>query len=253
MKLASINSETRVTTPQELSHVDRNAMFSVMQSHYEHVDRDAFESDLSEKQWVITTAIPGEGIVGFTTLDLWTCNLDGRILQALYSGDTAFIPEMWGSNKWVRTWCRHATCVTSELDGPVYWLLLTATHRTYEFLPAFFREFYPAEGRDTPPVVLRRMEAFLRPRFPDEFDLERGIVKLRRKRPVKQERLSNARQGLDSDIARYFCHRNPGYLDSDFLVCMTELSEHNYTRVGRRLFLGPEAETQDGKPIRHEQ
>src|SRR3546814_8887785 len=41
---------------------------------------------------------------------------------------------------------------------PLYWLLLVKGHRTYRYLRAFYRVFYPALQRETPPETKSLMD-----------------------------------------------------------------------------------------------
>ncbi len=121
-------------------------------------------------------------------------------------------------------------------EGPIYWLLLTATHRTYRTLPAFFKEYFPRFDAPTPPEVRQRMSALTRKKFPAEFDQAAGVVRLNNPMPVRADRRELAARGLSGPHARFFAERNPGFLDGDYLVCMTDLSPGNRTRLGERLF-----------------
>ncbi len=119
---------------------------------------------------------------------------------------------------------------------PLYWLLLTATHRTYRFMPTFLKQYYPREGVPTPPIVRERIEALVSRKFAGAFDAAHGIVRTQRPLAVRSERIEMATSGITGKHAAYFAHINPGYLQGDYLVCLADLSPGNRTRLGHRFF-----------------
>ncbi len=231
-----------VRAPAELTSGEREQMFRLLNDHYENVRHDDFARDLAEKEWVIVVSDPGRGILGFTTIMRLVAECRGQRLVAFYSGDTVLDPDIWGTSGWSRTWGRLAAKVMQEMNGePLYWLLLTATHRTYRFLPTFLQEYYPREGVPTPPLVRERIEALVRLKFADEFDARRGIVRTRRPLAVRPERVELATGGISGEHAAFFARSNPGYLQGDYLVCLADLSVGNRTRLGHKLFALDEA------------
>jgi hypothetical protein len=229
--------ECRVTSPGMLTDAEREQMYQLMVDYYEHVDRSVFQRDLAEKEWAIVTADAGGAIRGFTTLMRLRVQCGDEPVTALFSGDTVLDLDIWGAGSWVRAWARLAAQLMRDMHPePLYWLLLTATHRTYRFLPAFFREYYPQAGVATPPGDQRRLEALVAARFPGEYDAARGVVRTRRPMSVRQEAVERATQGIDERHADFFAARNPGYLQGDYLACMTNLTRPNQPRLGRKLF-----------------
>jgi hypothetical protein len=230
--------DTRLRTPDELSPLERGQMFALLSDHFDNACYDQFERDLSEKHCVVTVEHATRGVVGFTTAMRLTCEEAGRPLTALFSGDTMLHPDVWGAHGWMRALSRYARTASqaSPGEGPLYWLLLTATHRTYRTLPAFFKEYYPRPDAPTPPDVWRRMSALVRKKFPAQFDAASGVVRLNPPLPVRADRRELATRGLSGPHARFFAEHNPGFLNGDFLVCLTDLSPGNRTRLGERLF-----------------
>lgn len=229
--------ETRVRVPSELSRDEQRQMLALMTDYYQQVDARQFAVDLLEKEWVIVTSEPTRGVLGFTTLMRLHTEVDGEPIEALFSGDTVLAPEIWGANSWARAWGRHAgSLMRDRPDKPLYWLLLTATHRTYRFLPAFLHEFYPRAGTATPDVFQRRLEALINLKFAGQFDRASGVVRGVKPLAVRDGRTEMAQSGLDDDIGQFFAARNPGHLQGDYLVCLADLSAANRTRLGVRFF-----------------
>lgn len=234
--------ECQVRTPEQLAAVDRQQMYRLMMEYYENVDHSDFERDLAEKEWAILMQDSAGSILGFTTLMRLRAQCEGEQLVALFSGDTVLAPEIWGAGGWVRAWGHLAAKLMQEMSPvPLYWLLLTATHRTYRFLPALFKEYYPRPERATPRIHQCRMEALVREKFTTEYDPARGTVQTQRPMAVRQESMDLATQGISERHAAFFAELNPDYLRGDYLVCITDLSPSNQTRLGKRIFTLSEA------------
>jgi hypothetical protein len=231
------NLECRVQAPGDLTAAERTRMHRLMLDYYENVDPRDFERDLAEKEWVIVVGDSRGDIRGFTTVMRLMADCGDEQVVALFSGDTVLEADVWGAGGWVRAWGHLAAGLMQAMHPqPLYLLLLTATHRTYRFLPAFFKEYYPQTGVAMPAVYQRRLEALVRQKFAEEYDAARGIVRTRRPMSVRQESLEIASKGIDQKDAAFFAERNPGYLQGDYLVCITDLSPPNQTRLGKKLF-----------------
>jgi len=233
--------ETRVRRPTDLTPSERQQLYALMRGHYETVDRDDFERDLNEKEWVVCSEDPVKGILGFSTLVHLSVRLQDELVTALFSGDTVLDPAIWGDSGSMRTWGRHVAKLAQQSNGSLFWLLLTATHRTYRFLPAFFKSYVPCRTEPTRPIDQQRIEALVRLKFPHEYNAQTGVVRLRKARPVRESRWALAMEGIDGKHAKFFAARNPGYLNGDYLVCLARLSPTNYTPLGRKFFAESEA------------
>lgn len=231
------NLECHVRSPDQLTAADRQCMYRLMTDYYQQVEQADFERDLTEKEWAILMTDSRGAILGFTTLMRLRAQCGDEQLVALFSGDTVLDRDIWGAAGWVRAWGHLAAKLMSEMGPtPLYWLLLTATHRTYRFLPTCFKEYYPRSGVATPPNYQRRLESLVKTKFPSEYDAPRGIVRTHRPLSVRQEGVEMATQGITEKHAAFFAERNPGFLQGDYLVCITDLTFGNRTRLGNKLF-----------------
>jgi hypothetical protein len=101
--------EARVVPRGELTPAQKDAMFALMQRHYDNVRRDLFEADLAEKDWVIQVSDPATGeLCGFSTQMLMQAECQGRPVTALFSGDTIIAREHWGDPALSHAWGRLA-------------------------------------------------------------------------------------------------------------------------------------------------
>ena len=210
-------------------------MYHLLARYFDGVSRPQFERDLAEKTWVVRLYRDGQ-LVGFTSLLVRDAEFDDEKLTAIYSGDTIMSPEAWGTPALARAWIAAVNRVRSaQPDRRCYWLLLTSGYRTYRFLPVFWRNFYPRWDAQTPGDVTELMTHLAQQQYGDRYDGKSGLVRF-----DQPQRLRGGLAGMpearlaDPHIA-FFAARNPRHRDGDELVCLTEISEANLTRAGRRM------------------
>jgi hypothetical protein len=230
----------RLVRVGEVTREQRDAMFALMQAHYENVRRDTFERDLGEKRWAIQLLGASGELCGFSTQTLVEASVGGRPLTALYSGDTIIARQHWGDSALTHVWGRLALSLIDALDGELYWFLISKGYKTYRFLPIFFHEFYPRHDRATPPGWQAVLDALARGRFGADYDAAAGVV---RGGPGK-DRLRPGVADLTPERLRdphvaFFARRNPAHARGDELCCLAPLTRANFTPAAWRV-IGPE-------------
>jgi hypothetical protein len=232
-----------VVTPEDLGAEERQRMYSVLCEHFDNVDRDTFESDLSEKDWVIRIDDAEGCIQGFSTLQHMVARWRGERVHAIFSGDTVLSRAYMSESSWMGTWTQLAFSKAAELaPEKCYWLLLTATHRTFRILPSCFHRHYPDPGRPDDAEARALTGLFVRQKFPQEFCEETGTVVLENAIPYRHASEVEAASGEHREANRWFRKANPGYLRGDFLCCLTELEPDNLTALGQRILNMPIAQ-----------
>lgn len=213
----------------------RRAMYRLLDSHFEGVTRDGFESDLHEKSHALLLLESGT-LVGFTTLLIKRCTARTRPLTIVISGDTIVDPSAWGSLALLKAWLEAVIRLHSNVPGrELYWLLIVSGFRTYRCLPVVFGEYTP--GPQGAPLHLDRLRDDLAgEHFGDRFDRQRGIVKLNTPQSLRSHLRDVPEQRQLDPHVRFFLNRNPGHEQGDELVCLTRIAEDNLTPVGRRLW-----------------
>lgn len=219
----------------ELTASARDEMFGLLACHFEGVTRAQFERDLAEKSWVILLRRDAR-LVGFSTLLAYGSCFENELVSVVCSGDTIVAPEAWGSTGLARSWI---ACVNQLREhypaGKYYWLLLTSGFRTYRFLPVFWREFHPRFDVLMPPERKRLLDHLARERFGAQYDSARGVVRFTQPQQLRNGlNTVSAGRAADPHIG-FFLSRNPEHSLGDELVCLTELSDDNLTRAGRRM------------------
>lgn len=228
----------RLVPVGQVSATHRDAMFALMDKHYANMQRRVFEADLAEKRWVIQVFDPADGaLCGFSTQMLQSVQVAGRMVTALFSGDTVMDRDHWGDQALARAWGRLAlSLMDSRPGGELYWFLMSKGYKTYRFLPVFFHAFYPRHDAPTPPSIQAMLDGFGRARYSETYDPAVGVIhagpdscRLRNGvADVSAERLRDAH-------VRFFVERNPGHVHGEELCCLAPLTPANLTRAAYRV------------------
>ena len=142
-------------------------------------------------------------LCGFSTIGTLEVPANGTRVRAVYSGDTVIDPAYWGENAWIGVATKRIFALADQVaPEPAYWLLLTATHRSYRLMAGMFREYYPRPDQPTPPEVQADMDALARAKFPAEYESSRGVITLARATPVRPERFDPAAESRDDAEVR---------------------------------------------------
>jgi hypothetical protein len=232
----------RLVPVKDVTAAQRDAMFALMDRHYENVRRGSFDADLNEKRWVILLSDPATGaLCGFSTQVVLHAEVEGRRVKALFSGDTIVDRDHWGDPALSHVWGRLALeLIDAAPDDELYWFLISKGYKTYRFLPLFFHEFFPRLDAPTPNDVRQVIDALARRKFHSAYDAAAGVVRAApakdRLRPgvaeVTPERLR------DPHVA-FFVGRNPSHARGDELCCLAPLTRANFTPAAYRV-IGPE-------------
>jgi hypothetical protein len=233
----------RVCSPSDLAAHERDEMFELFCRHFDQVNRQQFEHDLSEKNVVLTLRERTGALRGFSTMLVYQAQTpEGSPLSVVYSGDTIVDPSAWNSTALPREWIAAVKRLRISFPmGPYYWLLITSGFRTYRLLSTFWCTFYPRYDAPTPPDQQRVLDELARAQFGGAYDANAGIVRFARPQVLRPHLAGVPQSRLDDPHVSFFAQRNPGYLRGDELACLCELADSNLTRAGRRMVFGAEA------------
>ena len=226
----------RLVAVPDLEGEQRDAMFELFDRSFESTRRKRFDADLDGKSHVLLLEDAGAGLQGFSTLLFYRDRDRGEAINVVYSGDTIVAPEAWGSSVLAAAWI--AAVKRLDRDRPaarLVWLLIASGYRTYRFLPVFWREFYPRHDRTTPLAPAALAARLASERFGDAYDPATGIVRFAEPQVLVPELSGIPPERLKNPHVAFFVRANPGHTRGDELVCLTELTDANLTRAGRRM------------------
>jgi hypothetical protein len=99
----------------------------------------------------------------------------------------------------------------------------------------FWREFFPRFDVPTPREIHSLLDQVARERFGAQFISDAGIIRFTRPQRLRKH-LQAIPPGREHDShTAFFLRRNPGHVNGDELVCLTELCLDNLTAAGRRM------------------
>lgn len=227
--------EPEIVDVASLRPPDVERMFALHARSYDGADPARFRRDLAEKRWVIRLREGSGSVVGFSTQRTLDATVQGRPVRALFSGDTVIDPAYWGEQALVRAFCRLIARVHAEAAGRAcYWFLISKGHRTYQYLPVFFREFWPRHDRPTPAFERELIRALAESRYPGEFDAATGLIRPRGPHDRLKPSLDASGRRAHHPHVAFFLAVNPGHADGHELACVADLSPGNIRPAVRR-------------------
>lgn len=228
----------RLVRVEELAMCDRAAMFQLLNAHFANVRLDVFNADLASKNWVILLNDGETGALkGFSTLLMYQTEFNGELFSVVYSGDTIMDPSAWNSFALSRAWINAVNTLRAIYPfGKLYWLLISSGYRTYRFLPVFWKEFYPRYDQSTPESTAALMQFLATQQFGSAYDSASGIVRFSHPHQLKGGLHGIPAERLQDPHIHYFNQQNPGHINGDELVCLTEICADNLTRAGKRMW-----------------
>ncbi|HIP79310.1 MAG TPA: hypothetical protein EYH07_12710 [Kiloniellaceae bacterium] len=221
-----------------LGRTTRSDMFKLYEHYYGGTSKERFLNDLSEKQYTVILRDPNHCLQGFSSIKVWEEDFRGSPVRVIYSGDTIVHQDHWGQQALAFTWIHFSGAMKSEAPNvPLYWFLLVKGHRTYRYLRAFYRVFYPAYNRPTPEHTKSLMDQLAANKFGDAYSPSTGVLHFAESRGhLKTDWAEIPEKDRRRPDVRFFLEKNPGYGRGDELVCLAELSRGNQNPLAARLF-----------------
>ena len=220
----------------DLSATERDQLFRLLGSHCANVKQACFDRDLDEKQFVLMgRVLAGGAIRGFCTFREVDIAVESETVRVIVTGDTLLALEDWASGRAVRSWWQHMQFLAGRTKAPVYWVSFLESHRVYRLLGGLFESYFPRAGVELPARERHIRDTIAAMKYPGEYDAASAVIKPVQPTPVCAERVAAATAMGHDPASRYFVAANPGYLRGEYLVCIADLSERNWTRLARRM------------------
>jgi len=216
----------------------REAMFGLYHRYYEATSMERFHADLAAKDEALVLSDEEDVIRGFSTLRRIECQWNRHRCRVIFSGDTIVHHRFWGEQSLAFNWIRRAGAIKAEQPNEsLFWLLIVKGHRTYRYLQAFSRRYYPHWQAETPKETQRLMDQLGTSLFGSDYKADKGVVSFPLSHgQLRPEWAEPPEEVMSRPEVQFFLRMNPGYRQGDELLCLTELGSENLRPMARRLF-----------------
>jgi len=227
---------TSIKEIQDLTDDNFGNMSNLYLNHYDGCTETQIRADLSAKREALLL-YSGPRIVGFTTLQVYEHEWKNRRIRIIYSGDTIVDRVHWGQQALAFCWISRVNEIKREDPTlPLYWFVTIKGHRTFKYLPAFGKSFYPhwsIDRSDLKPLA----DHLALDKFGGLYNCKTGIVEHDESQGhLKKEIAHPTKEEMSKESVRFFLSRNPDYLIGHELVCICELEEANMKPFTKRIF-----------------
>jgi hypothetical protein len=225
--IASLTGE--IVAVPKLDDDARTAMLELMTRYFAQLDPVQFHRDLNAKPWAILLRAPDGALAGFSTLDIMEARVDGRLIRAIYSGDTITDRSYWSTSALPHAFllfvAKHTGVDRDEAEW--FWFYVCKGFRTYRFLPVFYRSFFPHPNFVTPPFEQAVLNHLAAARFGAAYDPSQGVVRVPEDYSLKCGIGDVTPQRERDPFIRFFAEHNPGWPRGEELVCIASLTRSN--------------------------
>ncbi len=218
----------KIVPTQQLGTADKERMFSLMDMFFENMVYETFISDLEKKDYCIVLFDQSGVIQGFSTQQIIRLDVDGKVINGVFSGDTIVHKDFWKTRHPLFSVFGTFFERYSRDFEEFYWFLICKGYKTYKILPTFFNEFYPVCDAETPPELKRIIDAFGES-YSGDYNSDSGVVEYQSTKDRLRSGVADVvGSKLNNKHTAFFVQKNPGHTLGHDLVCITSLRKHNY-------------------------
>jgi len=214
---------------------NRNAMYELISLCFMGVEREFFEKDLLEKDYVVLLYQDND-LAGFSTFTIRpSIDIENRTATILCSGDTIIHPKHWGSSALGRTLIQSAWDLHRQSERESFWwLLITSGPRTWGVLPTFFKIFQPHPILPKDLLLEKWTRKLCEDRWPGRQDSMSNLIRLPHPQKLRPplDKLPTSR--LKNSGVRWYVDVNPNWYNGDELPSLVQIHPSNLTRAGWR-------------------
>lgn len=227
-----------IVKQSSLPEAIKEQMLTLLQAYYDHVRKEVFYKDLSQKDWVILLNNTEEGVVGFSTVQLISLEVNKKEHLYVFSGDTIIKEEARNPHGLTAAFIHLMyALINKHAEKPLYWFLISKGYRTYRFLPLYFKEYYPAFNHSTPKENALIIDTIAKHKFGELYNPVNNVITY----PFEKDKLkpdhatiSEVRQSKNPHI-RFFAERNPTFYKGDDLASIALISHSNFLPAIQRI------------------
>jgi len=231
-----INLTSQTVHRTELAPPTIEEMFAVFNENFMQASPEIFTRDLSGKDWIILLRDEQCRLQGFSTLALYETEFESQKMSIVYSGDTIIRREYWGTPQLPSAWIKTVLEKSTNIQQPLYWLLISSGYKTYRFLSVFYKTFYPHYACPTPPHIQALIHHLAAQRFGDDYLPKLGVVRFKvGATPLRDGVAEVTCERLHDPHVTHYIKINPHHDQGDELVCITQVHPDNFTPAGKRM------------------
>lgn len=216
----------KIQSIQDVGRADIERMQKLFLNYYDLPNPEDFFRDFQKKDHVIVLRDKKTGeIQGFSTQKIITHEIQGRIYQGVFSGDTLVDKEYWGDPALgFGFFCYLMKINLRHPTQKVYWHLISKGYKTYLLLTNNFDSYYPRFERETPPFEQALIDSFSQQLYPHAFKKELGLLQFEGPHERLKAEVAPITEELRKKNAKidFFATRNPHWSRGDELVCLGE-------------------------------
>ena len=227
-----------LASQEEIQACDRKRMFQILEENYDFVNFRSFERDLLQKNFVLLLKNDQQIIQGFSTIAIDPGNVGTSKFSIIFSGDTIISPHYWGTQELVRGFGNVLGQLYAGLGGKkLYWFLISKGHRTYLYLPLFFKNYFPSPDY-TDSNLESLVDSCSSRLFSNSWSRANGTIRFSSKKGQLKPQLAEATWTRSKNRhVQYFLDRNPSFYEGTELACMAEIEPENLLSRGRKFVL----------------
>lgn len=227
-----------IETINNLSDMNINAMFQLMNQYYDNIKYDKFVQDLKCKDQLIMLWDEDE-IYGFSTIEMMPLKINEKEIVGIFSGDTIVDqkrPMGLGLQEGFSTFIYH---LLETEEREIYWFLICKGYKTYRYMSIYFHDYYPNKSVDTPPYEQEIMDTYAIKKYGETYIKETGIIVNMGDNDFLKDGVApvNEKAKLNR-VNRFFIDKNPGHEKGDELVCLARFSHDNLKDAFFRVIKG---------------
>lgn len=218
-------------------------MFQIMSLYYNHVTREQFHKDLSEKTAVIMLFDPSGYLCGFSTILVTDLTVENEKVVAIYSGDTVLDRDYWGNGAMGMAFSKYILKVKRQnLFRPVYWFLISKGYKTYLLMANNFGTHFPRYEMKTPEREQKLMQSFYSSKFGSLYHSESDLITPQGESCALKISVADIDESLlKHPRISFFAQKNPNWQKGQELTCVAKVTLwipiHYFSKRAKKLVL----------------
>ena len=210
-------------------------MWILFSNNYLDVEKDKFIEDLMEKDDVFCGFDRGNNeLGGFTTVKIYSKEIDGKKIWVYFSGDTMFRKKYWGQKILHSSVGLHLLWHRLKHPfQPFYWFLVVMGYKTYLTMARNTPLYWPRYDRKTPLHIQRIIQRLAVDRFGDNYDSLTGLIAPHMGSGNLAKHVAPITSELKNSISEvgFLTQKNPNYAKGYELACLGKLNGFFFLKV----------------------